>query len=34
VLNLAVARPVFALCRSALDRPSFGDRVTEVKLLG
>jgi hypothetical protein len=25
---------VFALCRSALDRPSFGDRVTEVKLLG
>jgi rod shape-determining protein MreD len=34
VLNLAVARPVFALCRSALDRPSFGDRVSEVKLLG
>jgi rod shape-determining protein MreD len=34
VLNLAVARPVFALCRSALDRPSFGGRVSEVKLLG
>jgi rod shape-determining protein MreD len=34
VLNLAIARPVFALCRSALDRPSFGDRVSEVKLLG
>ena len=34
VLNLAVARPVFALCRSALGRASVSDRVTEVKLLG
>jgi len=34
VLSLALARPVFALCRSALDRPSFGERVTQVKLLG
>jgi rod shape-determining protein MreD len=34
VLSLALTRPVFALCRSALDRSSFGDRVTEVKLLG
>ena len=34
VLNLAVARPVFALCRGALGRSGVGDRVTEVKLLG
>ena len=34
VLNLAVARPVFALCRGALGRTAPGDRVTEVKLLG
>jgi cell shape-determining protein MreD len=34
VLNLAVARPVFALCRAALGRSDVGDRVTEVKLLG
>jgi rod shape-determining protein MreD len=34
VLNLAVARPVFALCRSALGRSSVSDRVTEVRLLG
>jgi rod shape-determining protein MreD len=34
VLNLAVAKPVFALCRSALGRASVSDRVTEVKLLG
>jgi rod shape-determining protein MreD len=34
VLNLAVARPVFALCRAALGRSAVGDRVTEVKLLG
>lgn len=34
VLNLLVARPLFALCRAALGRASFSDRVTEVKLLG
>lgn len=34
VLNLAVAKPVFALCRAALGRSTVGDRVTEVKLLG
>jgi rod shape-determining protein MreD len=34
VLNLAVARPVFAICRAALGRPTVGERVTEVKLLG
>jgi rod shape-determining protein MreD len=34
VLNLAVARPVYALCRSALGRSSLSDRYGEVKLLG
>jgi rod shape-determining protein MreD len=34
VLNLAVARPVYALCRSALRRSTVSDRVSEVKLLG
>ena len=34
VLNLAVARPVFTLCRAALGRSAVNDRVTEVKLLG
>ena len=34
VLNLAVARPVFALCRGALARTSGSGRVTEVRLLG
>jgi rod shape-determining protein MreD len=34
VLNLAVARPVFALCRASLRRSAVGDRATEVKLLG
>ena len=34
VLNLAVARPLFALCRGALRRSSANARVTEVKLLG
>ena len=34
VLNLAVARPVFALTRSALGRSSVSNRITEVKLLG
>jgi rod shape-determining protein MreD len=34
VLNLAVARPVYALCRSALGRATVSDRVSEVKLLG
>lgn len=34
VLNLAVAKPVFALCRSALRRASVADRGPEVKLLG
>ena len=34
VLNLLLARPVFALCRSLLRRPSIADRVTEVRLLG
>jgi len=34
VLNLAVARPVFALCRSALGRASVSERASEVKLLG
>ena len=34
VLNLAVAKPVFALCRRALGHSSLSDRVTEVKLLG
>jgi rod shape-determining protein MreD len=34
VLNLLVARPVYALCRSALRRSTVSDRVSEVKLLG
>ena len=34
VLNLLVARPVYALCRSALRRATVSDRVSEVKLLG
>ena len=34
VLNLAVARPVYALCHSALGRATVSDRVSEVKLLG
>jgi len=34
VLNLAVARPVFALCRASLGRSTVGNRATEVKLLG
>lgn len=34
VLNLLVARPVFAFCRGALARASASGRVTEVKLLG
>jgi rod shape-determining protein MreD len=34
VLNLAVAKPVFALCRAALGRSDVGGHVTEVKLLG
>lgn len=34
VLNLLVARPVFALCRGALARTASSGRVTEVKLLG
>ena len=34
VLNLLVARPLFALCRTALGRANLSDRVTDVKLLG
>ena len=34
VLNLAIARPVYAVCRSALGRSTVSDRVSEVKLLG
>ncbi len=34
ILNLAMAKPVFALCRAALGRSSLSDRVTEVKLFG
>jgi rod shape-determining protein MreD len=34
ILNLAIAKPVFALCRGALGRPRVGERATEVKLLG
>ncbi|MDQ3066068.1 MAG: rod shape-determining protein MreD [Actinomycetota bacterium] len=33
VLNLLLAKPLLALCRSALGRAG-GDRVTEVQLLG
>jgi rod shape-determining protein MreD len=34
LLNLLLARPVYALWRGALDRVSPPDRVTEVRLLG
>ena len=34
ILNLALAKPIFALCRTALGRSSLSDRVTEVKLFG
>lgn len=33
-LNLLLGRPLYALCRSALDRVNPPERVTEVKLLG
>lgn len=33
VLNLLLAKPLFTLCRAALERAG-GDRVTEVRLLG
>ena len=33
-LNLLLGRAVFALCRAALGRSSYSDRVAEVKLLG